>query len=129
MLMTPAKKRILVAFSSLLLVLGLVLFVSDRFFTDYSTNDNPPIANDVVPEVYYEGVITYISSSLYPDDKIGYSLTDASGKQIILLKARDEMLVVSEGLTARVYGKVSNTKDGKSKVLLVERVVINNGSN
>lgn len=129
MVLTPAKKRMLIAFSSLLLGLSVVLFVSDKYSTDYSRDGAIPVDNKQTSEVFYDGVITYISSSLYPEDKIGYSLTDASGKQIILLKAQDEMLLVSEGLNARIYGKVSSTKDGKNKVLLVDRVVINNVSN
>lgn len=129
MIITPAKKKILIIFSSIFLGLGLAFFALDRVFLDYSADGSIPIDNNAAVEEYFDGVITYISPSIYPEDEISYSLNDHSGKEIILLKSKDEMLVVSEGLRARVYGKIFRTKDGKTSYLMVERVVINNATN
>lgn len=78
---------------------------------------------------FYEGRITYIDPNFYPEDRISYELVDSGGKVVILLKATDQKLVVAEGHGAKVYGKLSKTLDGKKDVLLVDKVMINNGTN
>lgn len=75
------------------------------------------------------GKITYVNPEMYPMDEISYSLTDSSGKDIYLLSAKDNKLEISEGLYVKVVGTLSKLKDGKTPVLLVEEVIINNVSN
>jgi len=75
------------------------------------------------------GKITYVNPEMYPIDEISYSLTDGSGKDIYLLSAKDNKLEISEGLYVKVIGTLSTLKDGKTPVLLVEEVIINNVSN
>lgn len=75
------------------------------------------------------GKITYVNPEMYPADEISYSLTDGSGKDIYLLSAEDNKLEISEGLYVKVVGTLSKLKDGKTPVLLVEEVIINNVSN
>lgn len=85
------------------------------------------IDNEIgTPEkVSFEGKITFVDPNLYPNDDISYTLVDSSGKEIVLLKAIDQKLVVSEGHFATVYGDISKTKDGKKDVLIVDKIVIN----
>jgi len=73
---------------------------------------------------YYEGKIEYFNPSFYPKDKISYVLVDGSGKEIILLKSRDQKLSVAEGLNVKVGGVLSKTLDGSKSVLNVSEVVI-----
>jgi len=75
------------------------------------------------------GKITYVNPEMYPMDEISYSLTDSWGKDIYLLSAKDNKLEISEGLYVKVVGTLSKLKDGKTPVLLVEEVIINNVSN
>jgi len=75
------------------------------------------------------GKITYVNPEMYPMDEISYSLTDSSGKDIYLLSAKDNKLEISEGLYVKVVGTLSKLKDGKTPVLLVEEVIINNVPN
>ena len=75
------------------------------------------------------GKITYVNPEMYPMDDISYSLTDSSGKDIYLLTAKDNKLEISEGLYVKVIGTLSKLKDGKTPVLSVEEVIINNVSN
>lgn len=79
--------------------------------------------------LYYEGKIEYLNPSFYPNDNISFSLVDGSGKQIILLKSKDQKLNIAEGLFVKAKGVVTKTKDGKSDVLNVSEVIIKNASN
>jgi hypothetical protein len=76
-----------------------------------------------------EGIITYLGPDMYAEDNITYTLTDAKGNSIILLKANDQKLSIVEGLRAKVIGTKTKTMDGKNEVLLVKEVVIKNGAN
>ena len=78
---------------------------------------------------YYEGRITYIDPNFYPQDKISYKLVDSNGKTTILLTATDQKLVVAEGHSAKVSGKLIKTFDGKNDVLLVDKIIINSNTN
>ena len=71
------------------------------------------------------GRITYVNPEMYPLDEISYSLTDSSGKDIYLLKSKDEKLQISEGLNVKVVGVLGKLKDNKTPVLFVEEVIIN----
>jgi len=77
----------------------------------------------------YEGRISYIDPNTYPNDDISYVLLDKGGKQIILLKAQDQKLVVAEGQFAKVTGNIIKTADGKKDVLEVAVVILKNVSN
>ncbi len=79
--------------------------------------------------VSYEGKIEYLNPGFYPDDNVSFSLVDGSGKQIILLRSKDQKLNIAEGLFVKVNGAVTKTKDGKDNVLNVSEVIIKNASN
>jgi hypothetical protein len=80
-------------------------------------------------ESIYEGRIEYINPSFYPNDNLSYVLSDGSGKQIILLRAKDQKLSIAEGLYVKVRGVVAKTKDGKGDILNVSEVIIKNAAN
>ena len=71
-----------------------------------------------------EGRVTYVNPEMYPMDDVSYSLTDNSGKDIYLLKSKDQKLQISEGLSVKVIGVLGKLKDNKTEVLLVEEVII-----
>ncbi len=76
-------------------------------------------------EVSYSGVITYTEPRNYPNENISYLLQNADGSTIILLKANDKKLEVSEGLFATVVGTKEKTTDNKYDVLDVTSIKIN----
>lgn len=80
------------------------------------------------PQDSFEGTITFIEPFFNPDDDITFVLTDKKDNEIILLKAEDQKLEVSEGHEATVFGKVKKTVTGKD-YLLVDKVVIRNVTN
>jgi hypothetical protein len=82
-----------------------------------------------VSPLSYEGKIEYLNPGFHPDDNISFSLVDGSGKQIILLRSKDQKLNIAEGLFVKVNGTVTKTKDRKSDVLNVSEVIIKNVSN
>lgn len=75
-------------------------------------------------EIFYDGQITYVDPQLYSEEDVSYVLQDKSGKVTFLLKSRDQKLVVAEGQWASVYGTVSDSADGKEKVLTVSNIVL-----
>ncbi len=77
----------------------------------------------------YEGYITYLGKDFYPGSNIIFSLTDSSGKDIILLQANDSKLQVAEGLKVKVSGTVSKNSVAGKEVLMVEEVMLNNATN
>ncbi len=93
-----------------------------------STSSVSPDESVESPIKSYAGRITYIDPKFYPEDKISFVLVNSKGEEIILLKASDEKLMVSEGLDVEVVGQMAKTKDGKEDVLIVSKVVIKNGS-
>ena len=124
-------KRLLVLVVSLFvsfLVVGLLLGQLQAIIKGKKGNTSV-----VVPEnkgttagvVEKSGRVVYSDPALHPDDKISYKLIDASGKDIILLKASDDKLKVIEGGFVKVRGKLKKTLDGKFDVLIVEQVVFN----
>ncbi len=72
----------------------------------------------------YEGIVTFVDSNFYPNDNVSFYLADQQGKEIILLKAKDQKLQVSEGLHVIAQGKKVKTKDGKKEILEVDKVII-----
>lgn len=112
-------------------VVFLILGASINYFTQEVLNNNEikEQAKDkkdtrITEETFEEGIITYIDPQFYPQDKISYYLADNAGKEIILLKAKDQKLEVAEGLFVKVFGKKTKTADGTRDVLLVERVAL-----
>jgi hypothetical protein len=89
----------------------------------------PKSVQPKVNTVYYEGKIEYLNPGFYPDDNISFSLVNSDGKQVILLRSKDQKLNIAEGLFVKVVGTVTKTKDGKSDVLNVSEVIIKNASN
>lgn len=77
----------------------------------------------------YEGIITYIDPRTYPNDDISFYLADIEGREIILLKAKDQKLTVSEGFKVIAQGKLAKTKDGARDILVVEKVIFNQSQN
>jgi len=72
----------------------------------------------------YKGKVVYLDPHYYPNDEITFYLEGDDGKQIILLRTDDQKLEVVEGLNVIVFGKVTDTMDGKEEFLFVEKVVV-----
>lgn len=122
-----------------LIVALVVIFVTFTFvgfgfnyFTDTilkspeTVDSNSKNGRDAVVITQYKGVITYVNPQNYPLDDISFYLADIKGKQIILLKATDQKLEVSEGLFVTVSGKLTKTSDGKNEILVVDTVSVSN---
>lgn len=80
----------------------------------------------------YAGKVVYVNPLTYPDEKISFVLLDDSGKELVLLRSKDQKdqrLASVEGLRATIKGLINKTKDGKKEVLEVLEVTIKNGSN
>jgi hypothetical protein len=95
-------------------------------------NEMPVIKESTRPVeklLSYKGKVEYLNPGFYPDDNISFSLVDSSGKQIILLRSKDQKLVIAENLFVEVKGVVTKTKDGKFSVLNVSDITIKNASN
>jgi len=124
--------KFLAGIFTLFLVLGLL---AGYLFAVLSKPLEEPVIDSgtgnapVIQEISYEGTVTYIDPQFHPYKDISYELTDFDGKTVVLLKADDEKLLVSEGHYVKVFGKISKTDDGEKDVLLVERVVIKNVPN
>jgi len=120
-------KLLLIIFAVFLVVgLGSGLLIG-RFIDKEVPLDTDENNIEEVQE-YYEGTITYIEPLLHAADEISYILVDRAGDDVILLRAEDQKLEVSEGHWATVYGKVRETST-KEDFLLVEKVVIRNAPN
>jgi hypothetical protein len=110
----------------------LAIGISSNYFIDkflksneLSNINNTNDENGEENLVAYEGIITFVDPRANPMDDISYFLATPQGQQVILLKASDQKLEVSEGLFATVYGNLQKTADGKSDILFVEKVAIN----
>jgi hypothetical protein len=112
-------------------LLGLLIGYFTSFLLNRDELDNLYPENGEqaeAAEVEYEGRIRYLDPMTYPNDDISYVLVDNSGREIILLRATDQKLVVAEGHNVTVYGTMQKTSDGQTDVLLVKRVGIKNVS-
>lgn len=117
-----------------LLVTIFVVFLSIGFAVNYSidqflkSNETEGSSlnqtNVVKKQKEYSGIVSFVDERKYPEDKISYLLKDKKGKQIILLKAKDQKLEVVEGLYVTVTGNLTKTKDQKQEVLLVNEVSV-----
>lgn len=121
-----------------LFLVVFIMFLSLGIFIGYLNNQRLKQNEKVLEEHFtgqeqmkssYEGKIEYLNPGFYPNDKITYVLVDSSGKQIILLKSKDQKLSIAENLFVKVQGTLTKTKDGKSDVLNVSEVIIKNASN
>lgn len=118
---------LLLAIFILFLVTGVGLgYITNSILNKSEATEVVNTADTTAAPVYMEGTVSYVNSGLYPEDNISFSLVDGSGKEIILLKSKDQKLVVTEGHKVKVKGKVLKTKNGQSDYLLVEEVIIQN---
>lgn len=125
-------KKLVYTIAVLFLVFTLIgilvgYFMTPRLSKDEIITDNTNSPSS--PKTYYEGKIEYVNPEFYPLDDVTYALVDSSGEQIYLLKSADQKLSIAEGLYVKVSGKMSKLKDKKTDVLVVDEVVIKNGSN
>ena len=81
----------------------------------------PPVADTTI---VLEGRVVYTNPEYYPGDEISFVLTDASGKEVSLLRADGDKLALAEGLNVKVRGDEMRTKSG-TKYLMVREVIIN----
>lgn len=120
--------KLLLIIFAVFLVVGLGSgFLINRFINKELPMETTESTSEEEQE-FYEGTVTYIEPLLHVEDEISYILVDRSGNDVILLKAKDQKLEVSEGHWATVYGKVKKTI-AQEDYLLVEKVVIRNASN
>lgn len=122
------KIRIITVLLAFFFLVGVAFFMV-RIWGSDSNGDLSLGGVSPQQEKNYEGRIVYIGGAFYPNDEISYVLEDSSGNDVILLKAKDQKLEVSEGLFATVYGRLTKTMDGKKEVLIVERIVVKNAPN
>lgn len=126
----PNYIRLISGLFAVFLIVGLVI---GYLFSRVPNNVTPTTENEVPKTernlATYEGIVTYIEPFMYQTDEIKYSLLDSLGNEIILLKARDQKLEVSEGHHVIVNGTVKKLTGGKGEYLLVENLVIKNATN
>lgn len=130
------KGRKLLMLLIVLFVVFTIIGISIGYFTSGGLNkDEITQSNDIGNEVtqiektYLEGKIVYVNPEFYPEDNVSYKLVDSAGKEIVLLKAKDQKLSIAENLNVKVAGKVGKLKDGKTDVMVVEEIIINNAAN
>lgn len=130
------KGKKLVILFIVIFVVFIIIGISIGYFMTGGLNENEKVADTVVgtletkPEkIYLEGKIVYVNPELYPDESVSYRLVDSSGKDIALLKSKDQKLSIVEGLTVKVAGKMSKLKDGVTEVMVVDEVIIKNATN
>lgn len=130
------KGRKLLMLLIVLFVVFTIIGISIGYFTSGGLNkDEITQSNDTGNEVtqiektYLEGKIVYVNPEFYPEDSVSYKLVDSAGKEIVLLKAKDQKLSIAENLNVKVAGKVGKLKDGKTDVMVVEEIIINNAAN
>lgn len=126
-------KRLLYMFIAIFVVFTIIGLSVGYLMSSKLNEDETPVENYAgkIPapkKVEATGRITYVNPEMYPLDKISYSLTDSSGKDIYLLSSKDEKLQISEGLNVRVVGVLGKLKDDKTPVLFVEEVIINSAA-
>ena len=126
------KGRRLYLFLTATFVIFLVTGLSLGYFVNVILNkyETSPIKNKQTSlNSPYEGKVVFVDPKLYPDDQINYALVDNDGKEIILLKSKDQKLVIAEGRHVLVEGSLEKLQNGEKNFLLVERVVLKNDSN
>jgi hypothetical protein len=126
-----SRKNLLKILAVLFIVFAGLGWAVASVFLKYNT-PKTETRKETVPaesrEVSFEGIITYVDPQFNPDEGISFMLADARGQEIILLKAKDQKLEVSEGHFVTVVGEKEKTSTGK-EYLMVDRVIIKNGSN
>ena len=129
------RGKSLIIFGLVVIVIFLIVGITIGYFTNDELNQNetaeqrPTVNLDPNAMQEYDGKIQYIDPSRYPQDKITYKLVDPNGKEIILLKAKDDKLKLAEGLTVKVKGTKGKTVDSKNDYLLVKEIQINTSTN
>ncbi len=128
------KGRRLYLFLTATFVIFLAAGLSLGYFVNVILNKyeiNPAKAKDQEISIKspYEGKVMFVDPKLYPDDQINYVLVDDNGKEIILLKSKDQKLTIAEGHHVLLEGALEKLRNGESSYLLVEKVILKNGSN
>ena len=129
------KGKKLVIFLLSIFIIFILIGISIGYFTsgglkeseDKSTS--PVVKEEVTQKIYMEGKVIYVNPELYPGDLVSYKLVDSSGKDLILLKSKDQKLSIVEGLYVKVSGKMLKLKDNTTDVLMVDEVIIKNATN
>jgi len=112
-----------------IIVLGMSIWGINTYIKLSKLTQNEQIINEVVEDTvpdFVEGKVTYVGDL---GDNISYSLTDSSGKDVVLLKSPDSKLKIVEGLQVKVYGMFIKGMNGKKDTLIVKEIIINNGTN
>jgi hypothetical protein len=122
--------KMLVILFVIFLVLGLSIgLVVGRFSPSSQEGEETNPKQAELNQSSFEGVVTFVEPLLYPGENISFALINTRGKEVILLKAKDKKLEVSEGHYVTAYGEKYKTKDGKDEYLLVDTIVIKNAAN
>jgi hypothetical protein len=125
-------RKVLISFILIFIVfLGLGIVIGNLINPRLKESEILKTEENLPPqpsEALYEGKIEYVNPGFYPNDNLSYVLSDRSGKQIILLRAKDQKLNIAEGLYVKVKGVVVKSKDGKNDILNVSEVIIKNAS-
>lgn len=119
-------------FLSFLLLGAIVGYITSVYLKNnepisVETNQKEAEPEEIIQTL--EGKVVYVNPEFYPGENISFILTDNDDKELILLRAKDQILKVAENLNVSVSGILSTTQDGNKEVLEVEKVTIKNGSN
>jgi hypothetical protein len=85
--------------------------------------------NTVVEEkapTAFEGKVSYVGDM---GNNVSYALTNAEGKDVVLLKSPDSKLKIVEGLHVKVSGIFVKGVNNQKDTLIVKEIIINNGTN
>lgn len=119
------KQRYFVYLILLIFVVFLGIgFAGGALFSSPPTPEQNSTEDNEQEETFYEGRIAYVDPQLYPGEDVSYVLLDKSGDLILLLKSRDQKLVVVEGQWAKVYGTLAESASGDYEVLNVSEIVL-----
>ena len=123
-------KKLIYTIVVLFLVFILVGVLIGYFMTPRLSEDEvvEDMGSPSSSKTYYEGKIEYVNPEFYSLDDVSYSLVDAKGERIFLLKAVDQKLSIAEGLFVKVSGRMGKLKDKETEVLIVDEVVIKNAT-
>ena len=127
-------RKVLISFVLIFIVflsIGILIggIISKNRLKENEILENTLEYNGQEAKVEYEGKVDYVNPAFYPKENISYALIDASGKQVILLKSKDQKLGIVEGLYVKVTGVKTTTSNGEMEVLNVQEVTIKNATN
>lgn len=104
------------------------IFLRNTNFAKLNINEKEGETNltTVEDENTYKGIIKYYGPNQYNKESITHVLVDQNNKEIILLTAKDDKLLVVEGQSVQVQGDKVYTKDKLKQVLIVKKVIVGN---